>query len=246
MKGRLRHKSGRNFSNYLLIATALLLAIALVLKIQGPSLLQLYIRSGIGSCADIPILCKIPHEDVDTSGLTPQLADSFLPYEFEKMEIRIPKGFSVVQETEKKVYYKRRARKEKVSTVYLLYKPPEFFTGLFPQLRKYGINNNYDFIRRTMYASLPGIQNIIDAFFVIMKGIFIPDLGDQKTVKMAHFSLGSRKGFINYNLTGKEQFFDCNVIDAKGGFFKIYIKDKRGKLDLDSVLTMISTTRSRE
>jgi hypothetical protein len=246
MKGHSGHKPGKKLSRYFLIAVALSLAVVLIFKLSGPSLLQLYIKSGIGSCEEIPILCMTPHEDINTSGLTPQLADSFLPYEFEKMEIRIPKGFCVIQETVKKVYYKRKSRQEKVPTVYLLYKPPDFFIGLFPQLRKYGIADNYNFIRHTMYASLPGVQNIIDTFFVIMKGIFIPDLGDQRNVKMARFSLGSRKGFINYNLSGEEQFFDCNVIDAKDGFFKIYIKDIRGKLDLDSVLAMISTARSRE
>jgi len=59
-----------------------------------------------------------------------------------------------------------------------------------------------------------------------MKGIFTPDLGRQENVKMAQFKVASKRGFINYNLGQPDNYFDCNVFNEKGVFFKIYIKDK--------------------
>jgi hypothetical protein len=74
-----------------------------------------------------------------------------------------------------------------------------------------------------------------------MKGIFTPDLGNQKDVKMAQFTVLDKRGFINYNLTGPDHYFDCNIFNTNQDFFKIYIKDKGASLDLDKVLTIIST-----
>ena len=58
---------------------------------------------------------------------------------------------------------------------------------------------------------------------------------------MADFTLSDKKGFINYNLSEKDSYFDCNVFNQQGYYFKIYIKDMGARLDLDKVLMFIST-----
>ena len=114
-----------------------------------------------------------------------------------------------------------------------------------------------------MYAGIKGITNFTDLFFIIIKGIFTPDLGDQKGVLMTQFRMSGKRGFINYNLSGQDKialsapaalprndghklyapvnYFDCNIIDDQDGFFKIYIKDAGARLDLNRVLAIIST-----
>ena len=92
-----------------------------------------------------------------------------------------------------------------------------------------------------MHARISETKNITDSFFVIMKSIFIPDLGEQGKVKMAQFALEDKKGFINYNLGRTESYFDCNVIDKEGNFFKVYIKDKGSTLDLEKLMAIISS-----
>ena len=92
-----------------------------------------------------------------------------------------------------------------------------------------------------MLANLDKIDSVTDAFFVIMKGIFTPDLGDQANVKMVEFAIGGKKGFINYNIFNTA--FDCNVISERGDFFKVYIKDKEATLNLSKVLAIVSTIR---
>ena len=97
-----------------------------------------------------------------------------------------------------------------------------------------------------MSAKINEVKTLNDAFFIIMKGIFTPDLGDQTKVKMARFVTNDKKGFINYNLSKKENFFDCNIFDEEKNFFKIYIKDRRAALDLEKVFTIISTVKKTE
>lgn len=235
-------KKKNTFTKYISIAIILLVGILFVAKFGGPSLLRLYIESGIGTCQKIPVLCMTPTPEVISPEINKGYIAELLTYEFPKMSIQIPKDFTVIQERIKKVYYKKNKRQHSGSVIYLLHKGPNFFINLFPQLTKKGINDDYEFIKRTMFANLKGVKNLTDAFFVIMKGIFIPDLGDLKDVKMAQFKLKDKRGFINYNLTGAGNYFDCNIIDNAGSFFKIYIKDKGASLNLDQVLAIISTT----
>jgi len=215
------------------------LSVAFTIKFSGPSLLRFYVESGMGTCEKIPILCMAPSESMKNPEIDKVFIQQLIPYKFPKMTISVPKGFAVVQETIKKIYYKKKKRPYTDKVVYILHQPPDFFVGLFPQLTHQGINSDYEFIRRTMHANLKQIKSIPDTFFVIMKGIFTPDLGEQKKVKMLQFQIGDKRGFINYNISNT--FFDCNVIDENGGFFKIYIKDKDATLNIASVLAIITT-----
>jgi len=225
------------------IIIVLLLAILFVIKFGGPPILKLYIQTGIGDCQKIPILCMAPQETIINPRIDKEYISELLPYKFPKIAVYIPKGFTVVQENITKVYYKKRKRQQSDATIYLLRQEPNFFINLFPQSTKQGIKDDYEFMRRTMYAKLSQIKNLNDAFFVIVKSIFTPDLGNQKNVKMAQFVIGDKKGFINYNLTKPDNYFDCNVINNEGDFFKVYIKDRQAKLDLDKVLAIISTVK---
>ena len=238
MKNKLR--------KFITVVLALVAAVLFVAKFAGPRLLQFYIETGVGSCRKIPILCMVPVQQVVFCD--PDKKEAFInftPHTFPKMSLAIPKGFNVVQETVKKVYYKKGPRRHSGPVIYLLYKDKDFFIGLFPQLKARGVTNNYEFIKRTMFANLNNIRGITDAFFVIMKGIFIPDLGDQKNVQMIGFACMNKKGFINYNLGEKENYFDCDVIDGNGSFYKIYIKDSEAVLDLSQVIAIISTLEAR-
>jgi hypothetical protein len=159
------------------------------------------------------------------------------------MEIYLPKGFTVVKEKITKVYYKKKRRQEEKPAIYLLHEKPDFFVNLFPWIAKQGVYSDYVFLGRTMYAKLKNIENLTNAFFVIMKSIFTPNLGDQKNIKMVAFAFGEKKGFINYNLTPVANYFDCNIIVNQGDFFKVYIKDKDAKLDLSKVLAIACTVK---
>jgi hypothetical protein len=218
----------------------LLFAILFMAKFGGPSILKLYIETGVGTCQKIPILCMAPEDGIIELDSNKEYFAELLPYKFPKIEIAVPRGFDIVQETIKKVYYKRKMRQHNTPTIYVLYEPPDFFIDLFPQLKKQGISDNYGFIKRIMFAKSKEVKNLTDTFFMIMKGIFTPDLGDQKNVRMVEFKLADKKGFINYNLGKPDNYFDCNVISNAGDFFKIYIKDKGATLDLNQVLAIIS------
>ncbi len=217
-----------------------------VAKFAGPGILRLYVESGIGNCQKTPIFCMAPTEENNTPEINQEYAKELLPYKFSKMSIKIPAGFSVYQETVKKVYYKKMKRPHKEAVIYLLYEAPNFFVDLFPNVKKQGIRDNYEFIKRVMYAGLEDIEDMTDVFFMIMKGIFIQDLGDQTNVTMARFNLADKRGFINYNLDESDNYFDCNVINKQGDFFKIYIKDRGANLNLDKVLAIISTVDTNQ
>jgi hypothetical protein len=92
-----------------------------------------------------------------------------------------------------------------------------------------------------MFARMDRISGLTDAFFIIMKGIFTPDLGDQKNIKIIEFEQDSRRGFIAYNFTPQANYFDCDIIDRQGNFLKAYISDRSAKLSLDNMLGIIST-----
>ena len=162
------------------------------------------------------------------------------------MLVFLPKEFTVVKEKITKVYYKRKKRTSSDAIFYLLYEPPDFFINLFPELKNRGIDDDYGIIYRTMNARLSEVKTLNDAFFLIMKGLFIPDLGDQKKVKMTTFVMRDKKGFISYNLNQKGNLFDCNIFDKEKNLFKIYIKDKRAALSLEKVFTIISTVKKAE
>ncbi|MDD5595578.1 MAG: hypothetical protein PHY94_04960 [Candidatus Omnitrophica bacterium] len=234
------------FRKFITIVLAFIVAVLFVVKFAGPRLLQFYIETGVGSCRKIPILCMMPVQQVVFCQPDKKEAlNDFIPHTFPKMSLAIPKGFNVVQETIKKVYFKKGLRRYSGPVIYVLFKERDFFIGLFPQLKTQGVTNNYEFLKRTMFANLNNIQGITDAFFVIMKGIFIPDLGDQNNVQMIGFTCMDKKGFINYNLGKKENYFDCNVIDQAGNFYKIYIKDKAAVLNLSQVVEIMATLEAK-
>jgi hypothetical protein len=233
-----------SFKRFIPIIAVLALALLFIAKLAGPSILRLYVEGGIGTCQKIPILCMAPSSEIINPQIDKEFSRELIPHTFPKLTINVPKGFTVVQETIKKVYYKKKIGKQRQSIIYVLYQVPGFFPNLFPQLKGVGVRDNYEFVKRTMYGQITGIKNIADTFFVIMKSIFTPDLGDQTKVKMAYFLVVDKRGFINYNLSGEENYFDCNVIDNNDGFFKVYIKDKGAALDLAKVLTIISEMKS--
>ena len=97
-----------------------------------------------------------------------------------------------------------------------------------------------------MNATFDKTENISDAFFIIMKSVFTPDIGNQKIAKMIRFKIEDKDGFINYTMTKPDNYFDCNILDTKGNFFKVYIKDIGGRLDLNKVFAIISTVKPTE
>jgi hypothetical protein len=233
-------------SQFITSAVALILALLFVIRFGGPSLLRAYVQNGIGNCQKIPILCLSPESKITNPATDEDFKSGMMLYSFPKMRVYLPKGFNVVQEERKEFYYTRDARKFSGPVIYLLYQNPGFFPELFPQLIKQGVTDNYIFISRIMAAETARIQNLTDAFFTIMKAIFTPNLGDQKNIKMTKFVMPGYRGYITYNLEKQENYFNCDIIDNEGGFFKIYIKDKGKRLDLDKVFTIISTAKKQE
>lgn len=223
------------------IAVALLFAVMFLAVFGKAAILRAYIDIGVGSCRKIPILCKAPEKEIINPAMDKKALGETLPHNFGDIAISLPKGFSVVKGEMRKVYYKKWRLADKGGIVYLLRQDPDFFIGLFPQLKKQGVKDDYEFVSRIMSARSGKIAGLSDAFFVIMKSIFTPDLGDQRSVAMVKFTSGQNKGFINYNLTPRGNYFDCNIISSQGDFFKIYIKDPGATLDLDKLFAIIST-----
>lgn len=237
-------------------AIILMLGLAFIIKFAGPNILKQYVSYGIGTCKTTPILCSQPEEKIFIPQIESAYIDTLIPHVFPKMSICVPKGFTLVQELIKKQYYKKHHHNHQ-AVIYLLFQEPKAFIKLYPDVKKQGVLDNYEFIRRLMYAQLDRINNITDAFFVIMKSIFTPDVGNQSTAKMIKFQLENKKGFINYTmnkpakvtLTGKaktlraDNYFDCNVSDEAGNFYKVYIKDIGANLDLNNVFAIISTLK---
>lgn len=228
------------FMKFLTASCAVSLCLAFIVKFAGPNILKQYISYGIGDCKTVPILCLQPDEKTITPEPNREYADTLVPQKFPKMSLSAPKGFNLVQELIKKKYYKKRHPGNK-AVIYLLRQEPGAFIRLYPDVRKQGVNNNYEFMRRLMYANINKINNLTDAFFVVMKSIFIPDLGQQNICRMVQFKMGDKIGFINYSMAKPDNYFDCNVLDTKGNFFKVYIKDIGGRLDLNNVFAIIST-----
>ncbi len=235
-------KASKKLTKYLNFAVIFIIAVAFVIKFAGPAILKQYISYGIGDCKTIPILCMQPEEKIFTPEINNENLDRLVPQSFPEMSVSVPKGFALVQELIKKTYYKRRNVNYK-AVIYLLRQKPGAFIKLYPDVQKQGIKDNQEFIRRLMYATLDKIDNITDAFFLIMKSIFTPDIGNQKIAKMIKFEIAGKSGFINYTMAKPDNYFDCNVLDTQGNFFKVYIKDIRGRLDLNDVFAIISTLK---
>jgi len=219
----------------------LLAALAFLIKFGGPSLLRQYIAMGIGNCQKIPILCTTPGNEVMKPEVDKALSKDFIPYIFPKMSVSAPRGFSVVQEMIKRYYYKKNIKQSAGSIIYVLHEEKGYFPELFSEAHKMGIVTNQEFIRHVMYAKPQEVKTLGDAFFVIMKSIFIPDVGNQKNAIMAQFEAGDRRGYITYNLTKDENFFSCDIVTDSGVYFKVYVKDKGAKLGLNDVFAIIST-----
>jgi len=239
----MRPPEKEKFVKNLIILAILTLTVLFLLKFSRPTILRLYIETGIGTCQKIPVFCMAPSEQLINPHINKDYILQLIPYKTLKIKMYTPKGFAVVQERIKKVYYKSKKRTYGEPIMYLLFEEPNFFVTLFPQIQKQGVKDDYEFIRRTFYAKEKEVKTLTDVFFVIMKSIFVPNLGDEKNIKMAEFSISDKRGFINYNISGKDNYFDCNIFNKRGAFFKIYIKDKGAKLDLEKVLTIISTIR---
>ncbi|MBN2830659.1 MAG: hypothetical protein JXL82_00050 [Candidatus Omnitrophica bacterium] len=220
---------------------AFIIAVIFIAFFGGPNILKGYIETGIGGCLKIPILCKAPSQDITDIKIDKDYLAALIPHVFPNMSVSCPRGFMVVQELHKRPYYKKRIARHKESVIYVFRQDPGYFIKLFPQVKSAGIKDNYDFIKRLTCARTDQIKNITDAFFVILKSVFTPDTGDQNSVVMASFSISGKKGFISYNLFDKEYYFDCNLVDDNGDFFKAYIKDLNKSLGVKEVLAIIST-----
>lgn len=234
------------FIKFLVSITALSLGVAFVIKFAGPNILKQYISYGIGNCKNIPILCMQPQDYSFKPEINKEYLETLIPQNFPKMSVSVPKGFTLVQELIKRVYYKKNHfnnHTNNKAVIYLLFQEPGAFIKLYPDVQKQGIKDNAEFIRHLMHANLDQLNNLTDAFFVIMKSVFTPDIGNQSTAKMIQFELGKIKGFINYTMAKPNNYFDCNVLDEKGNFFKVYIKDAGARLDLNNVFAIISTLK---
>lgn len=232
----------KKLKKYIYITVVLFFGLLFVIKFAGAAILRLYIESGIGSCKEIPVFCIAPNPKAVNQTINKEYNSGLIEYQLLQVQINAPKEFKVIKQHVTKMHYKKKKLKSKGSVMYLVYEPPGFFTGLFPQLKKEGINNDYEFISRIMNTKMNDVKSLIDAFFMVMKGIFIPDLGDQHNVEIVRFAGEKQKGFIGYNLNEKENYFNCDIIMDEG-YFKVYIKDSMKNLDLEKVLSMISTIK---
>lgn len=223
------------------IVVALILALLFLGTLGKPAIIRSYIYTGIGNCKSIPVLCKLPEPGIIEPKVDQEYLWQLIPYTFDDMVISMPRGFTVVMTDVRKVYYKKWRRSDKGNVAYLLYRKPNFFINLFPNVVKQGVINDYDFIDHLRSARADTIENLTDAFFVVMKSIFTPDLGDQSGVKVVRFAGFGKRGFVSYNLGSKVNYFDCEAFSDNGDFFKVYIKDKTGLIDLEKVFTIIST-----
>ncbi len=227
----------------ILITILFVLGALFVAKFGGPQLLRLYIRTGMGGCKDLPIICVAPSVELDNPYFSKDRLQNFTYFKFKNIGISLPKGFSVVRGQIKRHFYKKKIVPEGRQTIYLLYQKPDFFVGLWPFVKKQGVFDDYEFVRRTMAARTQEINNLTDTFFVVMKGVFTPYLGDQQNLVMLKVKMGNKRGFINFDLNPLANYYDCTIIDDNKDFFKIYIKDTNKVLSLEDVLAVISTVR---
>jgi len=239
----MKNKTREKILKFVSAALVLALGLVFVIKFGAPGILRLYVEAGMGDFGKSPILYIRPQTEIADPLINDVYLCGLLRYQLPQMEIFLPKEFKVVKELVSKVYYKKRREKNTGAVVYLLHENPDFFVTAFPQVNKSGIKNDYDFIKRVMYARSPDIKNLTDAFFVIMKGVFTPDIGKKTDIKIASFSIADKKGFITYSLDPSGNYFDCNMVTAGGDFFKVYIRDKNASLDIDKLAAIISSIK---
>ncbi len=233
-----------NLTRFITRSLLLIAGLVFIIKFAGPNMLRQYISFGIGDCKTTPLLCMQPEEKIFTPQINADYLATLVTYAFPKLSISAPKDFTLVQELLKKQYPGRKKIKSiNKAVIYLLIQEPGSFIQLYPEVEIAGVRDNREFIRRLMYAHLNQINSLSDAFFVIMKSVFTPDIGNQSTAKMIKFKLADRQGYINYFMAKPNNYFDCNVFDAQGNFFKVYIRDIGAALDLNKVFTIISTLK---
>ncbi len=233
----------KKVTQYITYGIAFILALAFVIKFGGPGLLRSYVEMGLGGSHKLPVFYTAPDQEVNNFSVDEAYIAGLAKYEIGGMAISIPKEFTLINEHIQKVYFKKKYAPFKGPVVYLLYEKPGFFTSLFPDIKKQGITDDYAFISRMMSAKVTDIKNITSAFFVVIKSLFTPDLGDQANLKIIKFATADRKGFIAYNLSSRANYFNCDVFDNQNNYFKVYIKDKNANLDLDKVLMITSTVK---
>ena len=235
----------RNFlTRTLTYAIVLVLALAYVVKFGGPSFLQLYIRSGIGDCVNLPLLCRVPEKEIKDPALDKEFLGQMIPYSFEDMQVSLPREFAVVKQNFSKLFYKKPGSRRD-SVIYLLCEKPNFFVNLFPVLKRKGITNDYEFWSKAMRADYNKTKSLLDLFFIIIKSIFTPCTAGQADIRLLAFETPQHKGFITYSLSKRSNLFDCNMVNTRGEYFKIYIKDIRSQLHLKQIFTIISTVRGK-
>ncbi|MDD5669777.1 MAG: hypothetical protein PHE58_07115, partial [Candidatus Omnitrophica bacterium] len=128
--------AGRFFAVVIFLALAVLFAI----KFGGPVFLQLYVKSGVGDCKKIPILCYVPDvKEIVNPPVDKEYLSKSVVFKLPGVEITLPKEFMVVKEKVNKVYYKKMKHKCSGAIAYILYERPGFFVNLFPQARDQGV-----------------------------------------------------------------------------------------------------------
>jgi hypothetical protein len=235
-------KKSNRLLNKIPAAIFLFILLFFAFSFAAPTILRRYLELGIGSCKKIPVLCLLPQQKY--FNIVQNARQDFIPFNFDRLKVSVPKGFSVIQELDKRYFYKKKKYLNKGSVIYTLRQDPGYFVSLFRDTKKYGINNNYDFIRRVAFASQKNIKGLNDAFFVVMKGIFIPDLGKQDNVEIGYFELKDKKGFIAFNMQGEHSYFNLDLVDINDNYYKIYIRDEGRKLDLEDVFGIALSLRS--
>lgn len=226
------------------ISIALLLAGLFVARFGLPAVLRAYVITGIGNCQKMPLLCAVPEKELVNPPVDEECVAELYRYKLTGSEICLPKGYPLVRDEIESAFHKKGRVVARGPAIYIFYEKPGFFVNLFPQVRKQGIGSNYEFLSRMMHASLNSINSLTDAFFTIAKTIFIRDLGNQKTLRIIEFAFADKKGFIAYSLSKWENYFDCSIIDSRDYLITLYIKDKGARLDVDKVISIISTVKS--
>lgn len=220
-------------------------AVLFIIRFGGPQLLSFYVRSGLGKEVHLPIFYSARKEERAVTAVSEQVLAQLRPTRMENVELGVPKEFVIFKGALKRSYYKKWPPKSAGSQIHLLTQPKNYFVRLNPQVMAQGVSDDYEFLRRVQDARLDRIRSISDAFFVIMKGIFTPDLGDQKDLRTVTFTLPGKRGFLTESHASEGDFYDCNFFDDRDRYFKLYIKDLNRSLSRSGVLAIVSTVRIR-
>ncbi len=220
-------------------------AVLFIVRFGGPQLLTFYVRSGLGQEVHLPLFYSSLSEEREVPAVSEQVLSRLKPTRMEDVELGVPKEFVIVKGALKRSYYKKWPPKSAGSQIHLLTQQKNYFVQLNPQVAAQGVRDDYEFLRRVQDARLDRIRSVTDAFFVIMKGIFTPDLGDQTDVRMGTFILPGKRGFLTESHAAEGDFYDCNFFDDRDRYFKLYIKDPTRSLSRAGVLAIVSTVRIR-